>query len=296
MIQRPRIDVYLSGFVNQATLKLGAFSIKDQAYGTCILALRKPVRTHLSLAANLEKTQDLFFPKGVSGIFGIGPRFNSEIFHLLNGTVSSEPPLDRIISGDTSVDNFSLFFSRAFLMAIAMSTTTTGTSPSGPSSTSIRILPSSPSYLCGRTLLESLSQHWEALVDEDGLIGPDGQPVPTRTIYKTGPPRQLKAMFDSGWTYPAVPDYVAEAIYGRVPSAHFNASAQYWAIPCSYELNISFSFGGVRYPIHPLDMAVPFDFNLQKLPNNMCMGTVRPRNIIASRSRNLPFCCSVPAI
>lgn len=118
-----------------------------------------------------------------------------------------------------------------------------------------------------------LHQHWEVLLDADGITGPDGKRIRTKSIFSES--SQLRAFFDSGFTFPSVPADVAAAFYSRVPGAQLNTSASYWTIPCDYELNVSFSFGGVEYPIHPLDMSVPYDIANQTLPNGTCMGTVR---------------------
>lgn len=103
-------------------------------------------------------------------------------------------------------------------------------------------------------------QHWQSLLDANGIIGPDGEIINTTTTIEkplNGTRDQLHVVFDSGYTFPQVPKNVADAIYGRVPNATFTSQADgsgYWRIPCDYELNISFVFGGVRYPVAPLDL------------------------------------------
>ena len=60
-----------------------------------------------------------------------------------------------------------------------------------------------------------------------------------------------------------VPKAVADAIYGRIPGAEFiekkGQLSNFWKIPCDYEVNISFVFSGIEYPIHPLDTNVMFN-------------------------------------
>jgi len=47
-------------------------------------------------------------------------------------------------------------------------------------------------------------------------------------------------------------------------------------VPCDQLLNISFNFGGVNYPIHPLD-TVSDDFNMtDSSGNSICVGTFQP--------------------
>lgn len=57
----------------------------------------------------------------------------------------------------------------------------------------------------------------------------------------------------SNQLYSQVPRDVSDAIYGRVQGAEYDVKNQYWTIPCGQYLNISFNFGGLNYPIHPLD-------------------------------------------
>ena len=103
-------------------------------------------------------------------------------------------------------------------------------------------------------------QHWETVLDANGIIGPDGEQMTTNTTIENptvGTANQLHAVFDTGFTFPQVQREVADAIYGRVPGAEFvsqSSSPGYWRIPCDYELNISFVFSGVKYPVAPLDM------------------------------------------
>jgi hypothetical protein len=64
--------------------------------------------------------------------------------------------------------------------------------------------------------------------------------------------------------------YVAEALYGNVPGAsltNISGIGEVWALPCDQELNATFLFAGIHFPIHPLDLN--FDIG-----NNQCIGAV----------------------
>ena len=103
-------------------------------------------------------------------------------------------------------------------------------------------------------------QHWLSLLDENGIILPDGSTYKTESADTSGPgsPSQLHVMFDSGTTYPQVSGDLADAIYGRIPNATFVSAVGQpgvWQFPCSYELTMSFKFGGVLFPVSPLDMS-----------------------------------------
>lgn len=64
--------------------------------------------------------------------------------------------------------------------------------------------------------------------------------------------------------------HIAEALYGNVPGASFTNIAglgEIWALPCDQELNATFLFAGIEFPIHPLDLN--FDMG-----DNQCVGAV----------------------
>ena len=124
--------------------------------------------------------------------------------------------------------------------------------------------------------LTDRDQHWQMYTDVDGVIGPDGQPIKYDSIVSKAPDGQLVAVVDSGFTLPQVPRDVADAIYGRVQGAEWNADNEVWTIPCDQMLNISFKFGGVDFPIHPLDTSSS-DFGLiNSEGKSVCVGTFQP--------------------
>ncbi|CAL1702476.1 unnamed protein product [Somion occarium] len=70
----------------------------------------------------------------------------------------------------------------------------------------------------------------------------------------------LPAILDSGSTLGNVPVDVLHAIYGDLPGAVFDNDTSFYNISCDTKMNISFIFGGIEYPIHPLDAVyVPGD-------------------------------------
>jgi hypothetical protein len=124
--------------------------------------------------------------------------------------------------------------------------------------------------------LTDFDQHWQMYTDKNGLIGPDGQAIEYESIVHKAPDGQLVAVIDTGFTLPQVPRSVSDAIYGRVQGAEWNAENQVWTIPCGQLLNISMKFGGVEYPIHPLDTSSS-DFGIKDSNGNaVCVGTFQP--------------------
>jgi len=56
------------------------------------------------------------------------------------------------------------------------------------------------------SVLESGSQHWQSLIDENGILGPDGQPIALTTVVdKTANGQALTAVFDTGFSLTQVP-------------------------------------------------------------------------------------------
>lgn len=143
-------------------------------------------------------------------------------------------------------------------------------------------------------LMDSFRLYSWSVSKDNGIIGPDGNIIPTDSIVPRAPDGQLVAVFgerlfscssppyqhlksvsaDSGYTFPQVPRAVSDAIYGRVRGAQYDVKNQLWLVPCDQLLNISFNFGGVNYPIHPLD-TVSADFNMTDSTGQpICVGTV----------------------
>jgi hypothetical protein len=52
-------------------------------------------------------------------------------------------------------------------------------------------------------------QHFQVLLDEDGLIGPDGKSIPLHTeVAATVNKKQATAVIDTGFSLPQLPKYV----------------------------------------------------------------------------------------
>ena len=85
-----------------------------------------------------------------------------------------------------------------------------------------------------------------------------------------------------------VPRVVSDAIYGRVQGAVYDSNSQFWTVPCGQYLSISVSFGGTKYPVHPLDLV---DDNFSYTSANgttACIGAVR-LSFVPSLSTELIF-------
>jgi hypothetical protein len=90
--------------------------------------------------------------------------------------------------------------------------------------------------------------------------------------------------------------FVAEAIYGSIPGALFLDDVQRWQVPCDAVVNVSWTFGGVDIPMHPLDMTrvMPSDETKQT-----CQGSWRPKEPEPNNndaSFGMGFCMSLMSL
>lgn len=69
---------------------------------------------------------------------------------------------------------------------------------------------------------------------------------------------------------------VAQAMYSEIPGAILTNLSDFgdiWVLPCDQQVNATFLFGGVEFPIHPLDLN--FDgFDLETDGLAYCVGAV----------------------
>ncbi|PSR78178.1 hypothetical protein PHLCEN_2v7510 [Hermanssonia centrifuga] len=205
-----------------------------------------------------------------TGLIGLGPHYDSEIHYQL-GNSSGDTVLDRIFQQNTSTPNYiTILLGR-------------DDDPSGifPGDLTIgEILPGYEAITAQPQLNVTQvsivnntgNQHWQTLLDADGIIGPNGKVIDISTVVSsTSNKKQLTAIFDSG--------SVSEAIYGDVSGAVLNTintqGEQLWTLPCDVEINISFNLGGKNFPVHPLDTSLDLN-ETDNLGNRICFGAFQP--------------------
>lgn len=209
------------------------------------------------------------------GLIGLGPNTGSSIRDKLDrDDTGGDAVLDRIFEQNQTAQNYiSFMLSRSN----DPGSTIAGELTIGEPVKGFENITSQPKLdIVTVPGLTDRDQHWQMYTDVDGVIGPDGQPIKTKSIVPKAPSGQLVAVIDSGFTLPQVPRAMSDAIYGRVQGAEWNAANQVWTIPCGQLLNVSFKFGGVNFPVHPLDTSSS-DFGLKDANgNNVCVGTFQP--------------------
>ncbi|KAH9948908.1 acid protease [Amylocystis lapponica] len=247
-----------AGDVNTANLQFGNYTVDDQAY----LLVQNTASFSVDIAS-----------EGFEGLIGLGPTTGSVIRDKV-GDATGDSVLDRIFQQNASSSNY--------LTVLLNREGDPSSPPHGqltiselvPGYEQISKMPKLPVEKVYR--LTDLDQHWQTYTDVNGVIGPDGQPIVAKSIVPKAPDGQLVVAFDTGYTLPQVPRAMSDAIYGRVQGAEFNANAGVWTIPCNQMLNISFVFGGVSYPVHPLDVSSS-DFNMvNSVGQPVCVGAFQP--------------------
>ncbi|KAF7981218.1 hypothetical protein HWV62_34561 [Athelia sp. TMB] len=225
-------DVLLLGPVLLADLGFEGYSVKNQAF----------------FFAEANATNELPAP----GIIGLGPFSTSAIVVALTTkttTVQGLPPLDNIFQQSPNTPNF---------LTVLLGRASDPDHNYPGDLTIMEILPGYEAVLEQPKLPVALAQHgnqhWSTLLDADGFIGPDGEPIPVKTgVKSTKNKKQLTVMFDTG--------YMAEAIYGRFTGSKLEKNSvlgEIWTLPCDAEVNITLKFSGQSIPIHPLDATFPF--------------------------------------
>ncbi|KAI0696265.1 acid protease [Cytidiella melzeri] len=251
----------IEGPVKLATLDFAGYTVQNQAY--------------IDVPASQTATVG-------TGLIGLGPNFGSQVHDALNNA-SGDTALDNIFRQNTTTPNFlSILLQR-------------DDDPAGvfPGELTIgEVIPgfenvtSQPKLNVTQVSTnERGNQHWQVLLDNDGVIGPDGKVIDIDTgVKSTSSKGQLTVVFDSGFSLPQVPKSVSDAIYSGAPSADFvqdSGLGAVWTLPCDVEINIAFKFGGVTFPINPLDTVL--DLNATNDDGSkVCIGAFQPISTAAS--------------
>jgi hypothetical protein len=240
-------------------------------------------------------------------MLGLGPNSGSSIHVSLNNQPQGDTVLDRIFRQNVSTPNI-------LTVLLGRSNDPTEKYPGditvGEILQGLENITNQPRVpVTALPAPDAVSQHWQVLLDEDGIIGPNGQPIQVQSGVKSTQNRnQLTATFDTGFSFPQVPQCVihmstfpspcfysapspsffiyqqkhlfqrevSNAIYSGVPGASLESVeglGQIWFIPCDAEINITFKIGGQTYPVHPLD--TNSDDALTNPDGQNCVGAVR---------------------
>ncbi|KAF7298775.1 Aspartic peptidase A1 [Mycena indigotica] len=244
-----------SGTIHKAELKFDNYTVPDQAF--------------LQVADSSSFSTNSAF----NGLVGLGPSDGSAILDKIKGN-AGETMLSRIFQQNKTSSNYITFLldrkndpSASFTGQFTIAETVKGLE-NITSQTKLNVE-------TVHRLLDD-QQHWQAITDKDSVIGPDGTTLAIKSIVPKAPKGQLVAVFDSGFTFSQVPRELSDAIYGRVQGAVYDAKNEWWTVPCAQELNVTFHFGGVAFPMHPLDVVDDNFKILDTAGNRVCIGAFQP--------------------
>ncbi|KAI0328918.1 acid protease [Cubamyces sp. BRFM 1775] len=252
----------VEGNILTSALEFAGYTVDDQAF------ISVPV-----------SSQD---PDG-QGLIGLGPNTGSQVRTSL-GSPSGDAVLDRIFQQNTTTPNY---------ITILLGRIRDPTDPPTGDLTVGELLPGYEKVTSQPKLPVSVvardnagNQHWQILLDADGIIGPAGDNVIEEmnietVVGSTSNDKQLTVVLDTGYSLPQVPSRVAEAFYKNVPGASLvnrpDLNGDIWELPCDKEVNITFKFGGDSFHIHPLDTNL--DLNLTNSQGqHVCVGAFQPMN------------------
>lgn len=248
-----------AGDIYTAPFELAGQSVSDQAF---------------LLVANVSSFSTNIHSDGYDGLIGLGPNSGSSIYKKLDGN-SGNNPINRIFEQTSSSNDYvTMMLSRKG----DPGSNITGQFTIGEIVPGFENITSMPQLSIEKVYkVTDVDQHWQIVTDKDnGIIGPDGQPIQYSSIAPKAPDGTIVGVLDSGFTLPQVPRTVSDAIYGRVQGAEWSASSEAWLVPCEQLINVTFNFGGVSYPIHPLDVSSS-DFGVTFSNGNpACLGTFQP--------------------
>ncbi|KAJ3483030.1 hypothetical protein NLI96_g6584 [Meripilus lineatus] len=247
-----------AGDINQADLEFAGYKVSQQAY----LLVQNTSTFNMDIKS-----------QGFEGLIGLGPNSGSAILDEIDKDWANSV-LTNIFSQNTTTQNY--------LTVMLDRLEDPGNIISGQLTIS-KVVPGFENITDMPKLavdevhkLTDLDQHWQTYTDVDGIIGPDGQPIKVKSIVPSAPKGRLVVVLDTGYTLPQVPRALADAIYGRVQGAQYNEHSGVWTVPCGQEVNLTFKFGGIEYPIHPLDTSSS-DFNMVDATGTpVCVGTFQP--------------------
>jgi hypothetical protein len=192
----------VNGDVRTAQLTFLNFTIPAQAFSAfqnCFVVLS--ALTGALVQVNSSST----YPSG-QGLIGLGPNVGSNIYDALKKQPQGDTVLDQIFRQNPSTPNIlTVLLTRSddpteqYPGEITVSDILSGmqTVVNQPKLT-VKTVPSS----------RSGDQHWQVLLDPNGITGPNGQPIAVSTkVSGTSNSSSLTVVFDTGFSLNQVPKY-----------------------------------------------------------------------------------------
>jgi saccharopepsin len=236
---------FVNGSVGLGLVEIAGFSIPNQAF----------INVTNSVGEESDEASGIF---GLVGLGFDGPQGSIPSGLTAagyNGTNVGKSVLSSIYAQNASNGHFFSFSLSRFGdvdETADASLVISGYDPKYTAVQSAPVLPQSPPN----------SGAWGVLTDG---ISVGGSAIPWTSFSSSVPSGQAQVIFDTGTTNFLVPAVVRDAIYSAVPGAvlaknssipnvQFSEDNDVWVIPCTTPVNMTTSFAGQEFPIHPLDL------------------------------------------
>jgi len=154
-----------------------------------------------------------------TGLIGLGPNTGSRIQDALSDQPGGDTPLDRIFRQNLTTPNYlTVLLNRPNDTAEKY----TGAMTIGeilPQYSNISNQPKVPVSVLQSSIAQD--QHWSIILDNNGIIGPDGKAIQVTSNATAAPihnENQLVAIIDTGFTLPQVPRCVPQLFFKKKKS------------------------------------------------------------------------------
>ncbi|KAI0664358.1 aspartic peptidase domain-containing protein [Cubamyces menziesii] len=247
-----------SGPIVLADVTFGAYTVKNQA---------------ITIAYNASTQPTLF-----NGLIGLGGALKSQIAQILANSSFAEngnPIIYNLFDHEPDLPNYTTFL---------MSRSEIGITDGGVLTVS-EVLSNMTDILNAPLYQSPLPSQWTTVMDGmyvngEFLNGFSNFSTIYRELNATVPDGSTIATFDTGTSYVQGPPEYTKAIYSRVPGAKplppdsglGSPNMLFYSVPCNTKLNITWSFSGNLYPMHPVD-AIDIIFDSTN-GTFFCVGTI----------------------
>ncbi|KAH9889825.1 aspartic peptidase domain-containing protein [Cubamyces lactineus] len=248
-----------SGPIVLADVTFGSYTIKNQA---------------ITISYNASPNRALY-----NGLIGLGGGLKSNIASFLANSSFAEngnPIIYNLFDHEPDLPNYTTFL---------MSRSQMGISDGGVLTVS-EVLSNMTDILNAPLYQSPATSQWTTVMDGLYVNGEFLNGFSNfSTLYRekanlTVPDGSTIATFDTGTSYIQGPPEYTKAIYSRVPGAKLlppdsglgSPNMLFYSVPCNTKLNITLSFSGNLYPMHPVD-AIDISFN-STTGTFFCIGTI----------------------
>ncbi|TDL20329.1 acid protease [Rickenella mellea] len=185
---------------------------------------------------------------GDKGLMGVGLPGISQVSVALNATnFQGKTVMENIFAANPSLPPY---FTVDLSRSETMGSSSGGTFTIGETRSDLGAISNAPK------LPVVNPTRWVTLLDGITVAGQSFAPPITAFEFPGQLPTQLVTLLDTGGPLAVIPKMYLDAIYGNVPGAQFSTSLSAYTVPCDTAIDLSFVFGGISYPIHPIDAVV----------------------------------------